>query len=49
MFDCSNSYNLIIFNIYKKLERFIYIIATYVIINNKELNLNTFIERDNDN
>ena len=47
MFNRFNSYSSTAFDIYKKLKRFIRTIAAYVMINDKESSLNTFIERDN--
>ena len=48
MFDRSDSYSLIAFDIHKKSKRFIRMIAAYVMMNDEELNLDTFIERYND-
>ncbi len=48
MFDRSNFYSLIVFDIYKKSKRFICTIATYAMMSDEELSLDTFIERDND-
>jgi len=47
MFDRSNFYSSIVFDIYKKSKRFICTIATYAMMSDEELSLDTFIERDN--
>lgn len=48
MFNRSDSYKLIAFDIHEKSERFIRMIAAYVMMSDEELSLNTFIERDDD-
>lgn len=48
MFDRSSPYSSTAFDINEKLKRFVRIIATYVMMSDEELSLDTFIERDND-
>ena len=49
VFDCSDLYSSTIFDIYKEPECFIYTITVYMMMINKELGLNNFIQRDNGN
>lgn len=44
VFNRFNLYNLKEFNIYEKLKKFIEVIVKYVIMNDEELRLDTFIE-----
>jgi hypothetical protein len=46
LFDRSGPYGSKKFDIYKELERFIKVIASYALMTNIELGLNTFIKRD---
>lgn len=45
IFDHFDSYSSELFDIHEKPEKFIRVIAEYMMINDKELDLNTFIER----
>ena len=49
VFDCSDLYSLTVFDIHKEPECFIYTITAYMMISNKELGLNNFIQQDNGN
>ncbi len=46
IFDRSGAYNSEKFDIYKELERFVKVIASYALITYAELGLNTFIKRN---
>ena len=46
MFNCSDLYSSDAFNIHKKFKQFIQTIADYTMMNDEELNLNTFIEQN---
>ena len=45
----SDPYSSTAFNIYEKPKHFIYIIASYVIMSDEELGLDTFIKQDDGN
>jgi hypothetical protein len=48
VFDCSGYYSPGAFDIHEKPEQFIQVIAGYIMVNNNELGLDTFIELGND-
>lgn len=48
IFDRSNSYSSKSFNIHDELEKFIQALVDYILINDDELGLNTFIKHDDD-
>ena len=47
IFDRSGLYSSEKFNIYRELERFVIVLASYTLITEAELGLNTFIRRNN--
>ncbi|PMD52746.1 uncharacterized protein K444DRAFT_491690, partial [Hyaloscypha bicolor E] len=49
VFNRSGLYNFEKFNIYKKPERFIKVLTSYIIISNIELGLNIFIKYNSNN
>ncbi len=48
VFDRSSLFSSKKFDIHKELERFIQVIASYALMTDAELGLNTFIRRDSD-
>jgi hypothetical protein len=49
VFDRSGPYNSEKFDIYKEPERFVKVLASYALMSDAELGLNTFIKRDGSN